>query len=324
MAAGDTPARDYSQVFLDFGIMLVGPGHRGNYFENRQAYADVRRVQRFVEEIKPGDVVVLKKGVKSIIAVGVVVERKDSYFHSEIFSDVEGFSLQHGRYVVWYKPKKEIEIRLPRGTVTSDPSWEVKKIADRIISENEPLKPRRMPSEAKTVDDEKLIACLVEHGLSSGQAKDVKGAFNRVRKLGAWYSEKEADVSEYETRTFLIVPLILALGWPEQRLKLEWRDLDMALFEKNYTDGASPMMILESKRLDYPLMGAEEQAKQYSIKFPYCNKLVVSNGIRYLLFSKERSEWKPKAYLDLLRPLDRHPYYEKINGAPDLLTQLLP
>jgi len=33
---------------------------------------------------------------------------------------------------------------------------------------------------------------------------------------------------------------------------------------------------------------------------------------------------RPRAYLNLLKILERHPYYPEIAGAPDLLLQLLP
>jgi hypothetical protein len=324
VAAGDS-YRDYSQVFLDFGVMLIGPGDSGKYFENKRAYAEEPSVRRFAEEVKSKDVVVLKRGMKNIIAVGVVDDRKDSYFHSEVFSDVDGFSLQHGRYVTWHQPQNEVEIALPRGRLTRAHSPDVRKIADRIINKSVFLKPKRIPVAAVRVNDEELISYLINNGLSSGQAENVISAFNRIRRLGGWYVNRWEDViSEHETRTFLVVPLLLALGWPEQRLKIEWKNVDIAFFENNYANGASPTMILESKRLGFPLLRAEKQAKDYSKRFPNCSKLVASNGIQYLLFVKKNNRWLPKAYLNLLKPLDRHPYYEEIRGAPELLRQLLP
>ena len=328
VAAGDSD-RDYSQVFLDFGVMLVGPGDSGKYFENEHAYAQEPSVRRFAEEVKPNDVVVLKRGMKNIIAAGIVDDRNDSYFHSEVFGDVDGFSLQHGRHVTWHKAQNEVEIALPRGRLRRTYSPQAKEIAERIINENASLKSRKIPTdELQVIKDEDLIACLIDNGLSSGQAENVISAFNRIRRLGGWYVKKaeheKVVVSEHETRAFLVVPLLLALGWPEQRLKIEWKNVDIAFFKNNYADGASPTMILESKRLGFPLLRAEEQAKDYSNRFPNCSKLVASNGIHYLLFVKEKNGWLPKAYLSLLKPLDRHSYYEEIKGAPELLRQLLP
>lgn len=324
VAAGDTH-RDYSDVFLRFGVMLVGPGDIGSYFENKEEYLEISRVCRFAEELEPGDIVILKHGIQSIVAAGVVDEREDSYFHSEVFGDVQGFTIQHGRYVTWHKPKREIRISgLARGALTRTYELKICKVADRIISENKPISPEKIPAQANRVGDEELIGYLISHGLSSGQAEDVIRAFWRIRRLGNWYEEEGEDVSEHETRAFLVVPLLLALGWPEQRLKIEWKHLDIAFFDNNYTRGERPTMILESKRLYRPLLRAEKQVKGYSRKFPECHKLVVSNGIRYLLFMKENRVWAPQAYLNLLNLLDRHPYHVEIAGAPELLTELLP
>jgi hypothetical protein len=86
-----------------------------------------------------------------------------------------------------------------------------------------------------------------------------------------------------------------------------------------------PIMILESKGLDTPLVRAETQVKEYSKQFPNCNKLVVSNGIKYKLFTKGADgEWKPIAFLNLLNPLKTHPYEHNVKGAPELLAELLP
>lgn len=299
-------------------------------------------MHKFVEEVKPGHVAILKRGAQrgSIIAAGIVGnacgwvddEREDGYFWSEIFGNVQGFNLQHGRYVTWHRPKDAIQIKgLPRGTLVHVHNSDVQRMAERIIKDTDPITPEKIPPPANSVKDEELVKHLIEHGLSSGQAEDVIRAFMRVRRLGGWYedhweerAEAGEDISEHETRTFLIVPLILALGWPEQRLKIEWNKIDIAFFETNYRPGDSPTMILESKKLYHPLLGAEKQAKEYAKKYPSCKKFVVSNGIRYLLFEEDKKEWTPKTYLNLLKLEDRHPYLVEIKGAPELLTQLLP
>lgn len=347
IAAGDGK-RDYSDVFLRYGIMLIGPGDQGSYFDNPENYrVHHKEVKWFAEDVKPGHIIILKRareGVVSIIAAGIVDgargwvddERESGYFHSEIFGNVEGFSLQHGRYVTWYELREEV---IPKHGLASrsrpllHPQQDnIKQIAERIIAPpNRPRRPEKIPPPANPVKDEKLIRNLIEGGLSSGEAENVIRAFMRVRRLGRWYedhweerADADEDISEHETRTFLIIPLLLALGWPEQRLKIEWKNIDIAFFESNYRSGDSPIMILESKKLYDPLLWAEEQAKEYAEKFPNCKKLVVSNGIRYLLFQKEKNEWIPNAYLDLLKIRDRHPYYQEIKGAPNLLKELLP
>lgn len=64
VAAGEG-ARDYSSVFLQFGIMLIGAGDPGPYFSNKEYYKGHRnwraQVVRFAEKVTKGDIVVLKR-----------------------------------------------------------------------------------------------------------------------------------------------------------------------------------------------------------------------------------------------------------------------
>ena len=63
VAAGDGQ-RDYSEIFLKNGVMLIGPGDPGDYFKNKEYYTDVYRpsdVSGFAELVKEGDIVVLKR-----------------------------------------------------------------------------------------------------------------------------------------------------------------------------------------------------------------------------------------------------------------------
>ncbi len=77
-------------------------------------------VLRFKEGVKTGDIVIMKRGVKSIIAIGTVEnarERtfenkdiecsKDGYFFTDLFHDMDKFCLKHGRCVQWYIPEPE-------------------------------------------------------------------------------------------------------------------------------------------------------------------------------------------------------------------------
>jgi hypothetical protein len=53
---------------------------------------------------------------------------------------------------------------------------------------------------------------------------DLTEAIRRIRLLADYYyfSGRWDDIREHETRTFLVVPLLLALGWAEQQLKIEF------------------------------------------------------------------------------------------------------
>lgn len=84
------------------------------------------------------------------------------------------------------------------------------------------------------------------------------------------------------------------------------------------------IMILESKRLWEGLSFGEEQARSAAERFPSCFEVVVSDGICYKLYHKEGSWWDWKAYINILKMRNRHPYYEKISGALEVFTSLLP
>jgi type I site-specific restriction endonuclease len=344
--------RDFSKVFLDFGIMLIGPGGDGKYSENKEKYEknrnyskrDLSYLHRFAEEMQHGDIIIMRSREK--VYIGVVGD----YFYNDVFNDVDNFSQQHGRYVTWYEPQQQdYSIYLPPRLSRLQRLNQAKeaKIEESIeknnvmIEKNRRHTTKKIPEEAKSVDAEKLIKDLIDEGLSSGQAESVVAAFRRVRRLGGWYNDHwkeredaKEDISEHETRTFLIVPFLLALGWPEQRLKIEWRykkekeekkKVDIAFFRENYSyKGEKPFMILESKGLDKPLFEAEGQAKEYAKSITDCRKFITSDGIRYVLYEEENDEWTTKAYLNLLDPLDRHPYDTEIGGASELLKQLLP
>jgi hypothetical protein len=331
VSAGSGP-RNFSEEFLRFGVMLIGSGDSGPFFENKEKYAENNIFKTFAEEVKPNDIIIMKHGVRNIVAAGIVDDQKYDYF--EAFGDVDGFSLQHGRYVTWHKPAKNIvpPVQMPQGRLRGCNEQSIQQIAEQIIKENNPFgsKEKIPAAAAREIDDEVLIKHLIEHGLSSGQAEEVMNAFWRIRRLGRWYEdhweEREdasEEISEYETRAFLIVPLLLALGWPEQRLKMEWKRVDIALFEKNYSPGNSPTMIIESKKLGNPLGEALVQAEGYADGFKH-EELIVSNGIRYLLLVKVNGKWIKKAHLNMLKLLDTHPYDARIEGAPQLLTHLLP
>jgi hypothetical protein len=65
VAAGDG-SRDYSDVFLKFGVILVGPGSEGDYFANKDTYNNNESgayrsfIEPFAERVRVGDLVVLK------------------------------------------------------------------------------------------------------------------------------------------------------------------------------------------------------------------------------------------------------------------------
>ena len=118
------------------------------------------------------------------------------------------------------------------------------------------------------------------------------------------------------------MPLLVALGWSEQRIKIKWRHTDIVLFGRPYERGAKPDVIVESKRIHEGLKGAQGQVRRYAKEFPDCGRLVVSDGLRYYLYERQGRDWAFEtdlaAYMNLLKLKARHPYLANVGGALEL------
>ena len=328
VAAGEG-AREYSSVFLKYGVMLIGAGDPGPYFDNKGYYTGHRgwraQVVNFAEHVAKDDIVILKRPHHRewrIQAVGRII---GDYEYLEQFDDVEGWDLQHSRRVEWVCPKEiELTKHLSMGTFKGVNRKEIVDRARKMLEEGEKQESRQIPLIARRVSDEDLVESLIGNGLRPADSERVVDTVWRVRRLGRWYARYGQDLSEHETRTFLITPLLLALGWSEQRVKIEWKNIDVAFFREVYKRGNEPCMILESKRMWEGLRYAEGQAKKYAKLYPKCLRLVVSDGICYRFYEKEDDSWVWKAYMNLLKLKDPHPYETDIEGATHLFINLMP
>ena len=340
--AGDGE-RDYPEVFLNFGVMLIGPGtkwddyhkHRKDY-ENEKDYSPTTRrtLRQFADEVdeKAAELVVLKRpagGTKwASVAVGKITSEYD---FNHAFSDVEGFQLQHCRQVDWQRTSEKPIPGLGRGggTFCHVNDKRARKEVVRRWQEGEPNKPYRIPPDPEILTDEKLVDSLAGvKNCGRRNAKLIADTILRLRRLAQWYENHDVnyDVKEHETRTFLIVPLIMSLGWVEENVKIEWHNMDIVLFDRPYAQGGKPVVIIETKRLWHGLGGASKQVRKYAKRHPTCDRLVVTDGIRYKLFTRPKRgiEWPLSAYLNLLTPTRKHPYERGVKGAVYFLLKMRP
>lgn len=331
VAAGEG-GRDYSSVFLQYGVMLIGAGDPGPYFEKEDYYrsrAWGRKVQYFARHVAIGDVVVLKRPHHHRWEIQAVGKVTGNYEWLEQFDDVEGWDLQHCRKTEWSCPKTKLVIDgLARGTFRMAHQDQARATAQRVFEEGERKVPNTIPPPATAISDEDLVEHLIDNGLRVGDAEAVIQTIWRIRRLAQWYRKHGRDLSEHEIRTFLIVPILLALEWSEQKMKIEWKNIDLSFFSDIYSRGNEPCMILESKRMGEGLNYAEKQIQDYARDFPDCHRLIVSDGIRYNLYAKQGEQWNLledfRAYMNLLRLKDRHPYLTNVKGPPDLFINLMP
>ncbi len=255
-----------------------------------------------MEGMQTGDLVILKRPYGNeweIVAVGKV---RSDYFHTEVFEDVEGWDLQHCRKVKWKRPADSTIISgLRRGTLFRVKKQIPREKAQKIWKNGVAVPSERIPELAEDLEDEQLIDLLMVSGLSGNDADIITRTIWRIRRLAKWYASHGKDVGEHKIRTFLIVPLLIALGFPEQRIKIEWNNIDISIFESPFpSKQENPVIILETKRLHDGLRYAPNQARDYVQDYPNCCFFIVSNGIHYKLFERIEGKWLFRAYANLL------------------------
>jgi hypothetical protein len=300
-----------------------------------------------MDEVVCGDYVLLKRGRTAIAAVGEVVERNGGCGgdgDKEWLRDFDGWDLPAYRYVRWHVPDSAVEVTgLVRATIQRVQGRQIIQCAEQIVAGSPArteYKPE--PSPTKPVDYREILTFLVREGLRAGDAEELASAFERIRLLADYYYNEcdWHDIREHETRTFLVLPLMLGLGWAEQQLKIELTNsagrIDVACFSKPYRrgDDGTPnngdcRLIVETKGFSSGLDYAPEQARGYAVDFPHCRAIAVTNGYCYKVYLREKDQqsfsMKAHAYLNLLKPKDRYPLDpDSIAGCLDVLKVFMP
>ena len=98
--------RIYCDICFKYGVILNGPGSAGqltnevekNMLVDGITSKKITDLRRFCFEMKDRDIVVLRVGTKEIHGVGVII---GNYEWNEIFSDVDGWDMQHCRRAFW-------------------------------------------------------------------------------------------------------------------------------------------------------------------------------------------------------------------------------
>jgi hypothetical protein len=326
IAAGGI-GREFSGAFLRYGLAFVG-----------------KPQQRTMEQVKPGDILLLKRGLSSIVAVGQAVEREGicvGFGNKPWLNDFDGWELPSYCNVRWHKPTESVTTSgLTRSTIQKVNQQQHIDIANNCLATAPATYEMGLePTPTRAVADDQILEFLIQEGMRPGLAEDLTSAFRRIRLLARYYYDscKWSDVREHETRTFLIMPLLLALGWAEQQIKIELGvaggRIDIACFARPYKRNAQGLandddcvLLLESKDFSSGL-NAFEQAQGYAKHFPLCPMLVVSNGYCYKTYRRTEQGFctTPAAYLNLLHPQDRYPLDpERVDGCLAVLKCLLP
>ena len=287
--------RSYVDVFLRYGVTLIGPGDSGPWgFSRDDSDFNGVFVRRFSSEIADGDVVLLRTGAATIAAVGIVA---GPYLYIDAFDDVNRWDLQHARRVRWYElPSSHSFSELVFGANPPRYSrvWneETLDFAERFVN-SEPTywqtaKLPELPREDPPIDH--APRCLEE-------------VIARVADLVPLFQDRLAfgDVpSEDELFSHFVLPFLYALGWPPERIGVKWRWIDIAIFSALPRIPENCSFVIEAKRLGAGVEGALDQARGYATGLGAPKHVIVSDDVRYRMYDGFRS-YQPVGYANLLQ-----------------------
>ncbi len=100
VSAGNGRDTQYANLCLALDVIVFGPGRYGRWpdckmpmladTENRWTTTKAGIIKRFAEDLKPGDLVVLRVGTQQVYGVGEIV---GDYGFSQLFGNVQTWDL---------------------------------------------------------------------------------------------------------------------------------------------------------------------------------------------------------------------------------------
>ncbi len=336
-AAGDTD-RSYANLCLEFGVILNGPGHLGGWPKCEEKLRSegssskkISDLKRFAEEMQEGDLIVLRNGTSEVKGIGQIV---GPYQHNEEFGDVDGWRLQHVRRVQWlWKGEKQFDSyalklgdttqKLSNGAV-SDWLSQI-DIPSESLSSPLPLLPS--DSEGNKISVEAISEFLFDQGVASSSISHLLQEIGELTRIAKWYQRsvgKAGMPSEHETVAYLVVPLLRALGWTPQRMAVEWNRVDVALFERLPRGDDTLQVVVEVKKMDNSCLSAASQADSYAQGKLACKRLIVTDGLRYGIYTRNGAgSFSLYAYMNLARLRKSYPIYG-CKGANEAVLAMAP
>lgn len=326
--------------------MFLGPGRFGAYSPslydaNPKALAEgngkITYIRQFATKVQPGDLVLMRSGYH-VLSIGVV---DSDYFHTTAFDDVYGWDLEHCRRVIWQRQHDRSLQRIQTSQDLFDDRKQVPTFTRVHNSRNlDPIRellPQIIRRPLNTLPEappppltpEQLSDALFREGLGYDACLHVERAIRKLRGLLDWYGEERSPgrPTEHEVVAHMILPLMLALGWSEQLLAVEWKKIDLAVFTHTPTDASSCGLVCEAKGMGHALQETVEQAMRYcgTHKLDHCRKILVADGGYFSLYRKTAGVWEtdPSGYVSL-RKLRRHYLLPKGADAVKTLMALTP
>ncbi len=289
--------RTCAEEFVNHGVALIGPGDAGPWRPERPAEAAEpadRFVRRFASELRTGDALLLRTGLSTIRAVGLVAS---VYEYMPQFDDVNGCDLQHGRRVRWCALPEPYDFggrafgahpsRLSRVQ-----SPDIVDYAHRFIQSP----PTDWQSRA-------LPSLPAEEATLRAPPPALREIVEQAHDLSTLYADADAfgeRPTEDELVAHCVVPLLRALGWPAEMVAVKWRYIDVSVFSGLPRVPERCRYLIEAKRPGADAEGALAQAIGYVSALGVRRDVVVTDGVRYRMYEAAR-DFAPVAYANLAR-----------------------
>lgn len=334
--------RDYSSLFLDHDIMILGPSYHGNATDNSKLYWDsvpnskLIQVYNFAHEPKPGDFVLMRYD-KQVIGIGQIpIEPENQYSFQEQFGCVYGWDLCHTRRVVWTDKKIPQVIKDVFADRKQQPSFTM--VHDTAVRQlltdfdtsvfSRPLKELPNIDHSKYSDDE-LGKELFKRGISNKNIEDILKALNQADRLINWYWSGDENAGRYPTEnevvSHIILPIFLGLGWSHQQIAVEWNKVDVAFFKRTPTTPTNCIMIIEAKGLGNSLGAVLGQPKNYvkNLGLKNVQLIVTTDGANVFVYSADDKDEEPIGFFNV-NNLQREYILPKNINIVDTLVKLQP
>jgi len=337
--------RSYIDLFLNHDIMFMGPGRFGSYdkiiYEPLEKDGTIGKgiatqLRQFCTEVKGGDIVLLRLGSQAK-AIGLIRQWKlREYLWTPTFDDVYGWDLQHAHRVVWQhhltdklqKIQKSKSLFYYRGSTFSKVHKRLEGQLPNLFKQCKLRDFKPLPSLPQPLTLEELGTELFTKGLPNEDVDKFILAIQRQRRLVKWYQESGKQYkrpSEHEVVAHMILPLLLALGWSEQLLAVEWRKVDLAAFSRTPTTPENCCFVCEAKGYGHGLQNVFPQATTYvkKLKLDNCKRILLTDGERLYLYQRQKDDnWNknPVGYLNVNMIRTNHIIPSGTNGIDTIMA----
>ena len=234
--SGGPTDRSYADQFLNYGVALIGPGDMGPWCaEWSDEELEGAFVRRFATELRTGDVLLLRTGLSTIRAIGLVAS---DYRYLSQFDDVNGWDLQHGRRVRWCPLPEAYDFggrvfganppRLSRVQVE-----DIVDYAHRFVR-SPPMDWQTASLPSLPEEETRLEVAPAELQELVAQVQDLSGLYWDVDAFGERPMEDELVAH-------CVIPFLRALGWSVERTAVKWRNIDVCVLRSAENPGALPL-----------------------------------------------------------------------------------